>query len=173
MEKVHAAYKRYFDASLRGSLLADIKSEDYAFVRKDYSNPEPEKRHEPSPVDQDPLTAGSITHNTIALDFNRQHERVSRDRVVLAPPTLMPTPSGSSAKVADATLLTMPPHRPIFVPLPHRGLSDLPTSYVPTRHGMITSAGIASVTHPVAQAKQWPSTASALTSPPKPRRPLS
>lgn len=50
MEQSHAAHKRDFDARMRGTLPADIKARDYAFVHEEYYIPEGKKRHKLSPV---------------------------------------------------------------------------------------------------------------------------
>lgn len=50
MEKAKFAYKRDFDARLRGNLLSDINLWDYAFIRTDYYNPEREKPQKLSPI---------------------------------------------------------------------------------------------------------------------------
>lgn len=43
MKKARTAYKREFDVRLRGTLPANIKEGDSAFVRKEYYNPKQEK----------------------------------------------------------------------------------------------------------------------------------
>lgn len=102
MEKAEAAYKRDFDARLPGSLPANIKSEDYAFVRQKYYNPQVERRHKISPVAEGRFRVVSVTpdkassmlpHKTsayLATVLSWPHQPHSRHGQVLILKSLMP-----------------------------------------------------------------------------------
>lgn len=146
MEKAGAAYKRNFDARLRSSLPANIKEGNYAFVHKEYCNPEPKKRDKLSPVANGPFMVICLTTGTVALDIGNRHECLSRDLVVRAPTPVPPKPSNSPTPVAaPASTPPSSPPRPVSVPHPRRGLSNLPTSLVTLPRGIITCTGISSL----------------------------
>lgn len=168
MQKAQAAYKRDFDARLRGSLPANVKEGDYAFVRKTYYNPECEERHKLSPVDNGHFRVISAAPDTAGLGTNNHHERLSRDRVVFAPTPVPLMPSDSLMPVAaPASTSPSPVPRPVLVPYSHRGLSDLPRSFVNPPRGIITRTEISSSQRSVVPAKEGPPRASTLSPSPE------
>lgn len=60
MEKAQATYKHDFCARLQGSLPTNIKSGDYALIRKEYYNPERKIRHQLSPIADGPFLVVSV-----------------------------------------------------------------------------------------------------------------
>lgn len=128
MDRAQAVYKRDFDARLRGGRPEMITPGDFVFVRKEHYNPGREKRQKLSPVADGPVKVISVTTGTIVVKMGDAHERLSRDRVVLAPPPpteATPATLDSTPEV-DTTSGTPVVSRPAVLPHPSRGLSDLP-----------------------------------------------
>ena len=89
LEKRQARYKNNLDNRI-GTPKEDIAVECHVFIRKDYFNPKKERRHKLSPVVTGPYLVRHVDKHTVVLEIeDKTRERVSRDRVVLAP-----SPSG-------------------------------------------------------------------------------
>ena len=130
MEKAQLSYKRNFDSRVRRPL-PSIRVDEYVFLRKEYYNPEKERRHKLSPIADGPYRVVEVASDTVVLDIDNQRERISRDRVSLAPnPNLElatgTIASGDSEQEESAPSDVVAP-RPSVLPHPDRDLMDLPT----------------------------------------------
>ena len=63
----------------------DYEPGQHVYVRKDYANPREESRHKLVPLATGPYRIISVNEDTVVVQMDDLHERVSRDRVVLAP----------------------------------------------------------------------------------------
>ncbi|CDF36784.1 unnamed protein product [Chondrus crispus] len=90
LRKEQARYKRNFDARLRKSKY-DIPSGSYVFLRKEQGTAT-EPKHKLAQVATGPYQVKESTENTVVIAIGDQEERVSRDRVELAPSPMGYTP---------------------------------------------------------------------------------
>ena len=103
LEKCQARYKKNFDNRI-GTPKDDIVVGCRVFVRKDYFNPKKERKHKLSPVVTGPYLVRQVDKHTVVIQIeDKTRERVSKDRVVLAP-----SPSGvitSPGRVQKAKIM--------------------------------------------------------------------
>ena len=83
LEKRQARYKRNFDARLRLPV-QQISEGSFVFVRRDHT-PRTESRHKLAPVADGPFEVVGADEHTVVVKIDENVERVSRDRVELAP----------------------------------------------------------------------------------------
>ena len=89
LEKRQARYKNNFDNRI-GTPRDDIVVGCHVFVRKVYFNPKKKRKHKLSPVVTGPYLVLQVVKHTVVIEIeDKTRERVSKDRVVLAP-----SPSG-------------------------------------------------------------------------------
>ena len=77
-------YKKDFDKRLRLPK-DDIKTGYFVFVRRDYTSKAEGEKHKLAPRADGPYKVFGCTADTVDLQIGEERERVSRDRVVLAP----------------------------------------------------------------------------------------
>ena len=96
LEKRQARYKRNFEARLRRPV-QQISEGSFVFVRRDHT-PKTESRHKLAPVANGPLEVVGADEHTVVVKIDENVERVSQDRVELAPKPAEPrvywAPSG-------------------------------------------------------------------------------
>ena len=84
MAKGQLRYKSDFDKEI-GIHMPNIQPGSYVFIRKEYFNPKKDKKHKMTAIVTGPYEVIEINKDTAAIkDEDRQHERISRDRVVMA-----------------------------------------------------------------------------------------
>ena len=89
LEKRQARYKKNFDNRI-GTRKDDIVVGCNVFIRKDSFNPKKERKHKLSSVVTGPYLVRQVDKHTVVIEIeDKTRERVSKDRVVLAP-----SPSG-------------------------------------------------------------------------------
>ena len=124
LAKRQARYKCDMDKSTRPPAEV-MKVGAQVFLRKEYTNPKVEKKHKLSPITEGPFPVREVGLDTLVLERgDGSHERVSRDRVVLAP-VVVDKPSPTMVPVTSTT----PPHgvsTPLQQANPNRGLGELP-----------------------------------------------
>ena len=85
LAKRQARYNRDMDKRTR-SLGEVITKESQVFLRKEYTNPKVEGKQKLSPVAEGPFPVREVNNDTLVIERDDgMHERISRDRVVLAP----------------------------------------------------------------------------------------
>lgn len=84
--RAQATCKRDFDVPLQLERAQLIKEVDLMFVRNDYYNPEREKHHKLSQVADGPFEVISVPTESVVVQVEDQHKRLSRDRATVAPP---------------------------------------------------------------------------------------
>ena len=90
LRKEQARYKRNFDARLRKPKY-DIPVGSYVFLRKEQGTAT-EPKHKLAQVATGPYAVKQADRNTVVIAIGDQEERVSRDRVELAPSPMEHTP---------------------------------------------------------------------------------
>lgn len=126
--KNQARYKKNFDARLSNSL-EEYHPGDYVFVRKEHVNPRKESRHKIAPVALGPYKVISVNEHTTVIEDGDERERVTRDRVVLAPipPEVDPVdPVNPGLGTATTGLDSSEEKDASQGNAAHRGLLDLP-----------------------------------------------
>ena len=83
LAKTQARYKRNFDARLRLPV-QEIRKGLFVFVRRDHT-PRTESRHKLAPVADGPFEVLEANSDTVVVKTGDDVERISRDRVELAP----------------------------------------------------------------------------------------
>ena len=83
LRRTQRRYKRNFDRRLRNSN-EDPKPGSYVFLRKEHYNTT-ESRHKLAPIATGPHKVVSLEGRTLVIQIGDRQERVSRDRVSLAP----------------------------------------------------------------------------------------
>ena len=81
--KAQERYRRNFDARLRRSN-ETIRRGDKVFVKRDHT-PRTQTRHKLAPVADGPFRVLDANEDTVVVDIDGEVERISRDRVALAP----------------------------------------------------------------------------------------
>ena len=94
LEKRQARYKRNFDARLLP--VQQISEGSFVFIRRDHT-PRTESRHKLAPVADGPFEVVGADEHTVVVKIDENVERVSRDRVELAPKPAEPSDAGHSA----------------------------------------------------------------------------
>ena len=85
MAKGQLCYKGDFDKKIRIPM-PNIQPRAHVFIRKEYFNPKKDKKHKLAAIATGPYAVIEVNPDTgVIKDENRQHERISRDRVVMAP----------------------------------------------------------------------------------------
>ncbi|CAN8076688.1 unnamed protein product [Agarophyton chilense] len=149
MGRAQAAYKRDIDTKAPRSP-PRLAPDGYVFIRKEYWNPEKEKRHKLSPVADGPFRVIWVAPDTVVVDLAGNHERISRDRVVPAPPPLTSQPTGVTVPVETNSSTHLPQVFPCPYAFPHpsRGLSNLPLPAAPNPQGIASPIRRSSPVHP-------------------------
>ena len=79
-------YKSDFDKKIRMPI-PNIQPGSYVFIRKEYFNPKKDGKHKLAAIATGPYEVIEVNQDAVVIkDKDRQHERISRDRVVMAPP---------------------------------------------------------------------------------------
>ena len=115
LHKEQARYKRNFDARLRKPAY-EVPVGSYVFLRKEFVDKK-ESKHKLSPVATGPYRVAEVNKDTVVIIDGTMHERVSRDRVELAPnpidqPRWSPSPAlegpASNTEIATRPLIRTP-----------------------------------------------------------------
>lgn len=86
LKKTQARYKRDFDSRLCIPR-PKIRTGAQIFVRKDYANPRTETKHKLAPVATRPYKVlEAVDYTVVIRTLQGRMERISHDRVVVAPP---------------------------------------------------------------------------------------
>lgn len=105
LAKAQARYKANFDQHVRPTA-RPIGVGDWVYVRSDYEG-EQGKRHKLAPVAHGPYVVNKVDDSTVVVLINDCLERVSRDRVALAP--VPPSPSQPVAAQPTSILKRLQP----------------------------------------------------------------
>ena len=91
LRKAQKRYQRNFNRRQRLPV-RDPKPNGYVFLRKDYHEPKVGTKHKLAPVATGPYKVISVSDKTLVIKIGERHERVSRDRVEIAPnPSVEPS----------------------------------------------------------------------------------
>ena len=86
MAKGQLRYKSDFHKKIRIPMPNNPPG-SYVFIRKEYFNPKKDKKHKLATIATGPYEVIEVNQDTVVIkDDDLQHERISRDRVVMAPP---------------------------------------------------------------------------------------
>ena len=107
LEKTQQRYKRDFDRRL-GVPKRQPAKDGYVFVRKDHRDPKKGETHKLAPKASGPFRVIAVEKDTIVIEDGDNHERVSRDRVVPAPPPVSGTPPTRPARSQEQADVPLP-----------------------------------------------------------------
>lgn len=136
MAKAQARYKQDFNVQVQGNI-PTIRTDHYVFLREKYHNPQEEKGHKLSSITDGPyrVVTADYSGSKVILDIKGEHERISGDRVVLAPRSLsdVTTPPdylGGPRTKRVTPYSTAEISKPPIPPIPTRVLTNLPGAAV-------------------------------------------
>ena len=131
LEKRQARYKRNFDARLRLPVQR-ISEGSFVFLRRDHT-PRTESRHKLAPVADGPFKVVGADEHTVVVKIDENVERVSRDRVELAPKPAEPVTQDTVQDTSGANAAPTPTGLASIIPRTQRDADDLPGTW--TRMG--------------------------------------
>ena len=100
MEKEQARYKRNLDAELRLQV-QNISEGSFVYVRRDHT-PRMESQHKLAPVADGPFEVVGADEHEVVVKKVENAERVSRDRVELAPKPVEPVTQALAASLTHS-----------------------------------------------------------------------
>ena len=131
LEKRQARYKRNFDAWLRLPV-QQISKASFVFLRRDHTL-RTESRHKLAPVANGPFEVVGADEHTVAVKIDENVERVSRDRVQLAPKPAEAVTQDTVQDTSGANAAPAPTGLASIIPRTQRDADDLPGTW--TRMG--------------------------------------